>query len=366
MIIPFGVISSSFLFLNTNKAHALSFEKNIDTYKKDTQWFNPIPEDMRNVFSTLNDTIQWIKAIPSNINTWTAEFTGWIYEVVSTLILKTPLWIFDNTWFENTSLTFSILSISIVSILTTVEAIKMMFKKKAVDMLTISKRWFMVAGLSFLSPEIFKQGFRFINFLSEKIISLGGNNITEAMMNTNHTIDTVVLILFDAILLGMTVPVLLKNGKRFFDLMCLGSIAPLAGTAYIFDQHKHLFNKWWNTVKQLSVVQLVYSFYLLVLGLFIYGVPTPDEPYGVVIKLLIIIGGFNSMINPPSFVRRHLGSDGDVTDMFKSANRNRKSMIRQAKILSNPKNAVVELFKPKKPDVVEYKKRMSRLHGKGK
>jgi len=241
---------------------------------------------------------------------------AWLYELCSDLILKTPLWIFDNEWFQNTTYMFSLLSIGLVSVLTILEGMKRMipmFNKKGfkqsqpMDIQTIMKRWFLVAGASTAVPFAFQKAFQGLNKVSDIISSMGASTMKNVAVPMNVGVfEVATLAIFDIVLISTIIPVLWKNGRRFFDLMVLGITSPLALTAWIFDSYRHYYTEWWKNVKHLSLVQVYYSLFLLVLGWFMFGVSTPVQFTGFLVKLLVIIGGFGRMISPPKIIAKHL------------------------------------------------------------
>ena len=89
---------------------------------------------------------------------------------------------------------------------------------------------------------------------------------------------------FDIVLIATLIPTLWKNGRRFFDLLMLALVSPLAMTAWIFDSHRSKFDQWWSNVKELSLVQIYHALFLLVIGWFIDGIPTPADPIGMTIS----------------------------------------------------------------------------------
>lgn len=311
-IIPFAVVSSLTLPSPFNSVHA-----SINTYRPSELEGESLWDTLKRVFGTIGDAFDWVINIRETLPEFTFNFMSSIYEVLSTLILKTPLWIFDNTFFDNSTFLMSVLSVTIVTILTTFEGLKKMCKKKSVDIKTIAKRWFVVAGLSSIAPTILKKGFQLLNWASDQIISLNSSTITSAMSEAVIGFDMFVLLIFNIVMLGLSVPILLKNARRFWDILTLGIMSPLAGVAWIFKPYNHLFKQWWSNLKEKSLFQLVYAFYLLIIGLFIYGVPTPPTMEGQLIKLLMVIGGFFRLVDPPAFVQKHLGSNSGIDDLGK-------------------------------------------------
>jgi len=325
-----------------------------------------ISVSFREIGDKLNGLTEWFKHLPKTIEQGSMDLISSIYSLVGNLILKTPLWIFDNQWFNNNTYLFSMVSVGIVTVLTTIEGIKRMLNKKHVNLKTIMKRWFWVAGLNTIIPFLFINTFRLLNWLSDKIINLNGNIIKNTAQNATAPFDLFVMVIFSLVLVGITIPTLMTNSRRFFDLITLGIISPLAMTAYIFDPYKHLFTQWWSSVKHLSMVQVIYAFYLMIIGLLIYGIPTPDDTMGVVFKFLLVIGGFMRLMNPPQFMNKHLDGSGSITDEFGRAKKTKKSIIgkfrESVKVVKNPINAVKFLSKGKQHKVVTGNTRMDRYH----
>lgn len=168
-----------------------------------------------------------------------------------------------------------------------------------------------------------------------------------AIMGHMTALDVATMLVFDAVLIGTIIPVLWQNGRRFFDLIVLGVITPLALTAWIFDGYKGLFNQWWGQVKYLSLIQVYHALFLLVLGWFIFGVGTPATFTGLIVKLLIVIGGFARMTNPPQLIAKHLdkGKDMDeITGGAKEAYKKTKKNYLISKALLNRPWKVIKSF----------------------
>ena len=99
--------------------------------------------------------------------------------------------------------------------------------------------------------------------------------------------------------------------------MCLAAVSPLAGAAFIFDRHRHITHSWWNQLKKLSLVQLTYAVFIMLLGVFIFGTRSLTGGWGLIFKLLIVAGGMWRMLNPPRIVQSMVSGDGkDVFDMY--------------------------------------------------
>ncbi|WP_341323905.1 hypothetical protein NSQ62_08145 [Solibacillus sp. FSL H8-0523] len=350
--IPFAAIATSFL-LDIPIASAAGFSLN------DLNPLQPIIDEWDYVKS-------FFKNLPHNIGAWSIELMAQLYDLCTSLILKTPLWLFDNDWFKNTTYKFSLLSIGIVSVLTSLEGIKRMLpkknKKQPMELKEIAKRWFLVAGAITATPYLFQKAFQGLNWLSETLISLGADNMrSNALPDKIVPLDVVILLAFDALLITTIIPVLWKNGRRFFDLLILGATTPFALTAWIFDSYRGLHRQWWESLKHLALVQVFHALYLLVLGWFIFGVPTPTDFSGFVIKLLIVIGGFSRLQSPPRLILKHLdsgkGLDEEITDGYKNTMRKTKKNFELVKgmLTKNPKKIFNTLSKFPSPKIIEGK-----------
>lgn len=300
-----------------------------------------IPDPIQEVINWFGEFVKLIKDLPLQIGNMSADLMAWVYELCADLILKTPLWLFSNDWFNHMTLLFSSVALGAVAVLTVIEAIKRMFSgvkdgkrpmvKAPMEFKTIIKRWAVVAGLTTVVPFLFQKSFQLLNYISDILISMNGKTMaTTALSETFGTLDIIALIAFDAVLIGTVIPVLWQNGRRFFDLLVLGITTPLALGAWVFDSKRHLFDQWWKNVKHLSLVQVYHSLFLLVLGWFIFGIPTPVDFTGTVIKLLVVIGGFARMQNPPRLIAQHLDSGGGLDEITKKPLKGTRQ-----KILSN-------------------------------
>lgn len=307
-IIPFAVLSSTFLF-GTIEAHAFSLNP-----------FQTIVDDWEAIK-------QWFKDLPHNIAKWSIEMMVKLYELCTSLVLQTPLWLFDNSWFKNTTYKFSLIAIGLVSVLTSVEGIKRMLpkfskknKSEPMGVKEIGKRWFLVAGAMSIVPFLFQKAFEFLNWLSKLITNISGDNIKEiAMKESISFFDVLFLLIFDVVLISTLVPMLWVNGRRFYDLTILAASTPFALTAWIFKSYRHFFEQWKSNLIHLSLVQVYYAFFLLALGFFLFGIPTPNDFTGMLTKFMVIIGGFNRLQNPPRIIASKLDNGGGFDEVLSGA-----------------------------------------------
>jgi hypothetical protein len=334
IVVPFGVISTGLLFATFQSAKANSLtdaifmKKGVLTKVSDNVTNNGIVDTWDKIGSALLNMINWMIHFKENIAQLSVNLLTDIYELLM-LVLQTPLFIFNNGYIKDITMTFSGISILIVTVLTMIEGILRMFKKGRTGIRDISSRWSIATIISGASPFLFEKTFAFLNMVSKAISQIGGSEIRSAdVMNQLKLsgFDTIALIGFDLIILALMIPLILQNGRRFWDLMCLAAITPLAMSAWVFPKHKHKFDLWWSNVKKLSLVQLVYSTFICLMGVFIFGTRNVVDSGGMFLRSIIVIGGLYRMVNPPQIIRQMIDQGGDIEDMGSSMWKTAKSV----------------------------------------
>lgn len=332
-IIPFGAVSTSFLFTSFDKAKAanifdiegpitrMTLGDKTDVFDK----FQGLFENLQVISDWIMKSGEWLNHLPQHIMDLSVYLLAKIYALLM-LVLQTPLFLFNNSYIKDATMLFSGISILMVTLLTIYEGIKRMMKKRHTDLPTISKRFFVAAAGAGIAPFLFEKSFQLINILTSSIAKIGEAglkmNDTSGWLGPHHdpsTFDwfnTLALLGFDVMLLATVIPILLQNGRRFFDLMVLAAICPLALGCWVFKEQKYLFDKWWFNVKRLGSTPIVYSIFICILGLFIFGTKNTMTGGGFLIKMIIIVGGLARMANPPSFVKSRVdtgpGSDDSI------------------------------------------------------
>lgn len=338
--IPFGVVSTSFLFNGFNQAYAATTDSSTLITLKDfflrkegviTKIFKDGDEsnidalvDFFQVWITIGKGIinvfEWFNHLPQNVAHLSALLFTKIYELLM-LVLQTPLFIFNNSYIKDTSLVFAGISVLIVVILSMIQGKKRMLKMKNTGFKKILGRFFVSIIGAGAAPFIFEKVFELINMIVEAITKIGSFGIsthkyTTTLISPNpyDWFNTIALLGFDFMLIGLAIPIFLQNGRRFFDLMCLSALTPLSLTAWIFDDTRHLHHQWWSNVKKLSMTPLIYAIFICLLGVFIFGTQNIVSGGGLFLKVLIIIGGLARMANPPNFIKSRVDNGGDVED----------------------------------------------------
>jgi hypothetical protein len=335
--IPFTVVSTVFLTFRLDQTKAATLTDSIiknGSVKNGYFSSKAIEErggalgEFKNLFVNMDiisekliKALDWINNLPLSLPKLTTDLLTAIFHFLSKIVLQTPLFIFNNPYLKSTSLTFAIASITIVTVLTVFEAFMQMFKQKHTDFHTIIKRYSIVASISGFMPFAFESSFNFLNKLTQAISKIGivngGNASGFIYSETIGFFDTLIIALFDLSAIALLIPVCLQAGRRWFDIMCLACVSPIALTSWVFDRHKHYFSAWWSRVKALSLVQLVYAVFILLMGIFIFSTQSIQGGiFTLILKLLIVAGALWRLSNPPRFVSHLTGDKSDIFDSY--------------------------------------------------
>jgi hypothetical protein len=332
--LPVAVLSPTFLFTAFEKAKAETIGEAL--------WFNGLSkiEEYKEFFAVwkkigqfIMSIIEWVANFFENIAIFSIQLFAWIYEFLATLVLYTPLFIFNNGVADNLTLTFSLVSVSLVILFSIIESMKQMFQVKCTPFNDILKRFPIAIGIAGASPFLFEKGFTILNKLSHSITEIGRSQIADIGESAIKisTLEAFALIGFDLTLIGLLVPIVLSCGRRWFDLLSLACLSPLALSSWVFDHTRYLHSMWWSNVKGLSLMQLAYATFICFIGLFIFGTKNIVDGKMLLVKALVIIGGLYRLANPPNFVVRFADHGDDMKSMFGEVVKNYINPIRSAK-----------------------------------
>lgn len=288
----------------------------VPQFKKLADNFNYVADKIRSI-------VDFFSNFKYNVVQYSTDLLTWIYQFISSMVLHMPSYLFGSTWFKHTSLVFGGMSAGLVLIFSMMEGLKRMLpkKKNVTDLLEMSKRLPFAVAAAGIAPFLFEQGFNLLNKLTNSIIKIGKEQMNHGILSMDMSsisgMEVFAYIGFDIALIAMMVPVLLQNFRRWFDLIMLGVIAPVALSCWVFKEHRHYFHTWWGGVKKLSLVQLSYAVFLTVIGIFMFGVKAPENSMEMFLKLGIIIGGLWRMTEPPSILKKHLDTGKDVKGVYK-------------------------------------------------
>ncbi|MCL1700860.1 hypothetical protein [Lysinibacillus sp. Bpr_S20] len=316
LAVPFATLASSQI-----KVSAAWYDK-----------LNPIPKETQAKVNSIIDTVykifDWFKNIKQNITELSTDVMFWVYETLTKVILHTPSILFNTDWFKSNILTFTGLSIATSILLSMFEGLKLMSSelienRKPTDLKRISKRIPLVALGSAIAPSAFYYMFKGLNKLTDIIIDFGKFQMKKGMsqlsINDISLLQVFGFIGFDIALITMLIPILLQNFRRWFDLLALGVMTPLALASWVFASQEHWFIMWRDHIKKCATVQVVYAIFLLLIGTLLFGTKLPNNSWDVMIQLGIVIGGLWRMNTPPNFLSRYIDRGEDVTSMWNGA-----------------------------------------------
>jgi hypothetical protein len=267
--------------------------------------------------------INWFKHFTENIAHLSIDLMTWSFDALASVVLHTPTIFFKSEWFSNNILMFTGLSIGMSMVLTAIEGLKRILNKKYTKMDRISWRLPLVILGSGLAPIGFESAFSLINKFTDLIIGIAraqmNAGIQSMEFNKLSFIEVLGFIGFDIAMIGMMIPIFLQNFRRWFDLLALGAMTPIALSCWMFKSYEHYFRSWWEHLKKCALVQLVYAVFLLLIGGLMFGAKPPENEGELLIKMGIMIGGLWRMSNPPNMLKRYLDTGTDIRGMWKGA-----------------------------------------------
>ena len=128
-----------------------------------------------------------------------------------------------------------------------------------------------------------------------------------------------------------------------------------------------MFRQWWNNIKRLSLVQLVYALFVLFIGLFLLGTRfiAPDN---YILKLIIILGSLLRLASPPQFILSYTRGE-DINDMYDNTKRTGKKIVdtltlRNIKPINLIKSKITQSKTNKLNRIADLRKKHGRRHVK--
>lgn len=286
-------------------------------------------EQWQKIGNAIWNGIQWLYNLPENIPLYSLQLCSSIFHLLFDVVLETPILLFDNPVIQDKMLVFSGVSILLVTVFTAISGIKQMLLKRHTPLKTIMTRFFAAVTISGFAPAIFKGVFSFLNFISKQLCSLTDKtiNVHSIINNNSDAFGLVALTGFDLVSIALLIPILLKTAKRWFDLLCLSAVTPLAMAASVFDETRHFFHSWLDGIINRGQTQLVYAFFLFIMSVFIFGTVGITSTYGILVRFLILIGGLMELANPPGFVTKLASNDQSLSEYWNSMKNTKEKVI---------------------------------------
>ncbi len=233
-----------------------------------------------------------------------------IYKFVTEVVLYTPEWIFGNDWFPAAVSNYSILSVGCIMVFAMIEGIKRMLNMSHTKFSDTLKKLPLALGVSASTPFLFSTGLKTLNKFTKLIIELSSDTMIThnasifAISLAFEPINVLMMLAFLIITVVLCVPMVLLHARRWFNLMMLGLLTPLAMGASLFDATHGYYQMWLRSIKNSAIAQLGYAVFVSILGLLMFGTPNPTTVTGVFSKSLLLLGGIHCMAFPPNFIRR--------------------------------------------------------------
>ncbi|WP_394237500.1 hypothetical protein [Niallia oryzisoli] len=279
-------------------------------------------EASASTLSAISDTLQhagnWFEALNAaakedvlNPKSQMKEFMIWLYKIIS-MMIYTPIFLFDNEFFRDMIRIFSGLSIAVVSVASMLEGFKKVLGWSCTPLRQIVIRLPILIAVCGFAPFGFVKAIEVMNGITNFLIGVGTKYLSSPTYTTNgefslinDAFEVIGFFLFILLYIALLIPMLLNHGRRWFNMIALGILTPFAMLGYIFDSFKNLHHSWWNSLKGLFLVQIVYSIYVTILSLLMFAVPFPTSIEGFFAKLLVILGGLYMMAIPPASIKKY-------------------------------------------------------------
>ncbi|AKO91932.1 hypothetical protein BEH_07355 [Priestia filamentosa] len=328
--IPLATLSAFPFVLNPTKASAEGIKDKLDEANNIidilNKGYNGIDE-MKHKLEAFTETAirvsEFFTNLPFHIMQGSVLLITKVYELLSSFILYTPVYLFQNDAVKAVVEQLTTGSIYGLILLTMFEGIKMIVRKKYTPPSKIVQRSVISMLATSSSLFLFSQGFTLVNQLSQGIFQLGqqsmGEGASKALANVNpDPISLIFMVLFDIVLLIFSCVLFTQTGTRWYKTINLAIMSPLVMTAWVFDKHQNIFNKWWREVKRIGIVQIVYAIELMIIGILIFATQGSVGTKALLIKLCLNIGALNALIKQPKIVNEYIGKQESMGDMWKS------------------------------------------------
>jgi hypothetical protein len=273
--------------------------------------FSEIPnmfQDFSVWLETMNENAKEDALRPKNSM---KELMVFLYKWVS-MVIYTPVFLFDNDFFHNMIRTFASLSVGIVTIGSMVEGFKRVLGWSGTSLKQIITRLPLLIAICGFAPIGFVKAIEAMNGITNFIMKNGTRILEQSTYLPDmwefslfgDVFEGLAFLLFMVLYIALLIPMMLHHGRRWFLMLSLGILTPFAMLGYVFDSFKSLHHSWWTTLKSLFLVQIVYSIFVTILSLLMFAVPFPSTMEGLFAKLLVILGGLYMLAIPPPFVKK--------------------------------------------------------------
>lgn len=278
------------------------------------------PEQLQEIFNGamkkgMRETSKFDSFMDDMVHT-SIEVLAYIYKLITEIIIATPAFVFNTSWFSDSYLKFAGISIIAFTFMALYNAGRKTFSLSHTKFAEVVKRYFLaITGIGF-ATFFFQQFFKILKFISEVIVSIGYHQIRAvdfASISAQTTGDTIALALFVLVTIGLATNIILQNGRRWFSIVFIALTTSFSLSAWVFDSTRSVFSDVKEKFVKLSLTQLYYSIMISIMGLFVVGTAGVESVLGLIVKLAMVAGGLSLMAKPPQILSRYIDKSTENT-----------------------------------------------------
>lgn len=279
----------------------------------------PQPDPWYNFFPTPDKIKAWANDFLHSINpaTWVEYIFVHLYSFVLDTVLYIPLVLISNDVIQGIYSKFVLIAICLMVLLVMSNGIKIFVFGQGDSFSEVFTSCLKSVFLLLFVPRFMILLVQFTNKLTYLILKLGsGENsiVPDVLKSTGKDfINGLLAVVYMCIVTYFLVKIAFYICTRYWNIVKLFALAPLAIMSLATHSSSHYFQAWKNGFFKLLQTQIAYALYLLVFTSVISINFEDGTMQGVFIKTMLIIGGAWSMSNLPNSV-------SDVINTRQSAN----------------------------------------------
>jgi len=320
--------------------HSINNSEHMNLFSSLHDFFSTMNDTLHQKTSALMQRFEWynqMKITYEKLNEWSKSYAdkdplkSVIMALFSLLekVIYTPVFLFNNSYFTNLLLKFGALSMGLVTSLTMIEGIRKILNKSTMSYRQLLQRLPIVMALVGFAPLLIVESMKLLSYLTNLIL-LFGLSLTDNVnplgeLPITGLLNTIIYLAFVLLFAYNLVPIIMQHGRRWFNILTLTLLTPIAMLGYLFPSFQQFHQKWWSSLKKNYLSQLYYSSFLSILNIIMFGINTPDTYQGMFSKLLILLGGIHAFSQPPAFLNSYMQSGPDTYRSITQVQRSLKS-----------------------------------------
>lgn len=294
MLLPVATIALTFGALTVNAA--ASTAQAVNPFKFSLPSWDTFKESLNNF-------------VLGSMQSW-YEFIGDLYETMINVILYTPAEIIANDHIRNLWWIFVGITASLLSSVAVIEGIRIIAGKSKTNLIELCGRTAAAfTALGVIIPGM-TYGIKLMNAFIANLVDIAHNHMgvgeyfssTLAQTLGGGAVNMFASTIFIGLFIFYMFKILLRAGRRWFDIMVSVIVSPLAFASLIFDSTAKYFKMWGAHVTNLYLVQIVQAIYVSVIALVLLSPGLMGSVGDGVIQILLITGALWRLSSPPAFV----------------------------------------------------------------